>query len=142
MNDEEYELVPLSPIRRMEKRLERLEKSGTSNEIMKELIDIVKTNQQIVDDVVRINSEMIKRVGELSETVGKAIGKLDEFTSRIEMAEGEKQEPEQNTEMQAKLDRMEKRINTLLASAQRRPATAARPMARPMMARRPLAPNI
>ena len=89
----------------MEKRLERVEKSGTSNDIMKELIDIVKTNQQIVDDVVRINSEMIKRVGELSETVGKAIAKLDEFTSRIEMAEGENQQPEQNTEMQAKLAR-------------------------------------
>ena len=141
MNDEEYELVPLSPIRRMEKRLERLEKSGTSNDIMKELIDIVKTNQQIVDDVVRINSEMIKRVGELSETVGKAIAKLDEFTSRIEMAEGENQQPEQNTEMQAKLDRLEKRINAMLTTAQRRPMPA-RPMTRPLTARRPMAPNV
>ncbi len=142
MSEEEYELVPLSPIRRMEKRLERLEKSGTSNEIMKELIDIVKMNQQIVDDVVRINSEMIKRVGELSETVGKSISKLDEFTSKIEMAENESQQPEQNTEMQTKLDRLEKRINALLASAPRRPMAAARPMGRPMAARRPLAPSI
>ncbi len=141
MHEEEYELVPLNPIRRVEKRLERLEKAGTGNEIMKELIDIVKTNQQIVDDVVRINSEMIKRVGELSETVGKSISKLDEFTSRIEMVEGENQQPEQNTEMQAKLDRLEKRINTMLTTAQRSPLPA-RPMARPLTARRPMAPQV
>ncbi len=142
MVEEEYELVPLSPIRRMEKRLERLEKAGTGTEMIKELIEVVKTNQQIVDDVVRINSDMIKRVSELSQTVDKVTNKIDEFIGRIEVTEGQAAPPqEQNTELQAKMDRLEKRINSMVAMAQNR-ATATRTAPRPMIVRRPLAPRI
>ena len=139
--EEEYELVPLSPIRRMERRLEKLEKAGTSTDMIKELIEVVKTNQQIVDDVVKINSEMIKRVSELSESVSKVTGKIDEFMSRIEMTSGGEApaQQEQNTEMQSKLDKLEKKLNTMItATSHRRPV----PVARPVTMRRPLAPVV
>ena len=141
MPEEEYELVPLSPIRRMEKRLERLEKAGTGTDMIRELIEVVKTNQQIVDDVVKINSEMIKRVSELSESVSKATNKIEDFMSRIEIAGTAEPQPqrEPSSEMQMKMDKLEKRLNSMMnAAVQRRPA----PAARPMMAKRPLAPAI
>ncbi|MBI4174045.1 MAG: hypothetical protein HY517_00230, partial [Candidatus Aenigmarchaeota archaeon] len=57
MEEEEYELVPVGPLRRIEKRVEKIEKGGTSNEMVKELVDVVRTNQKIIDEVVKINSE-------------------------------------------------------------------------------------
>ncbi len=144
MPEEEYELVPLSPIRRMEKRLEKLEKAGTSNDMIKELIDVVKTNQQIVDDVVKINSEMIKRVSELSESVSKATGKIEDFMGRVEIpgnAEAPAAQQDKSGELQLKIDKLEKRLNSLIsAPAVRRPMPAL--PSRPMAARRPLAPIV
>jgi uncharacterized coiled-coil protein SlyX len=141
--EEEYELVPLSPIRRMERRMEKLEKAGTSTDMIKELIEVVKTNQQIVDDVVKINSEMIKRVSELSESVSKAASKMDDFMSRIETTGGNEApvQQEQNTELQAKIEKLEKKLNSMITSAPlRRPMPVA--AARPVTMRRPLAPAI
>ena len=53
MEEEEYELIPVSPFRRIEKRIDRLEKGGSSNDMVKELIEVVRTNQRIVDEVVK-----------------------------------------------------------------------------------------
>ena len=45
---DEYELVPMSPLRRMEKRIELLEQSGTMDgkEFYREMVDIIRMNQQ------------------------------------------------------------------------------------------------
>jgi len=145
--EDEYELVPLSPIRRMEKRLEHLEKAGTSTDMIRQLIDVVKTNQQIVDDVVKINSEMIKRVSELTENVNRVTNKIDEFMSRIEFsAEGETQPQEKGPDLQAKIDKLEKRIASVVNTASQRrssPVPPSRPItAAPVLPRRPLASQI
>lgn len=76
---EEYELIAVSPLRRMEKRLEELEHTSattTTNEMFKELVDIVRMNQQIVDELARANDAL--RI-ELS----KIPGKLDELISHL-----------------------------------------------------------
>lgn len=141
--DEEYELIPLSPLRKMEKRLERLERNGTSMDMLRELIEIVKTNQQIVDDVVRINSEMIKNVSILSDTVNKMTGKVDEFMGRIETVdESAKEQPAAATGMEDRLAKLENRIGTLMSMAQRS-AAVRRPMpSRPAIQARRLAPRV
>ena len=41
--EDEYELIPLSPIRRLEKKVEHMEKNATSGEMLGELMDIIKT---------------------------------------------------------------------------------------------------
>lgn len=139
MEEEEYELVPLSPIRRMEKRLERIEKTSTSDQMVRELIDVVKMNQQIVDDIVKINSELINKITDLSVSVNKSITKMDEFMSRIEVAE----EAEGSQESAAptlnkadeRLDKLEKRINTLLLTT-----VAKSKFGQKMQAKRPALP--
>lgn len=134
MEEEEYELVPLSPLRRMEKRLERLEKAGTSQDMIKELIDVVRTNQQIVDDMVKINSDIINKISELSVSVNNMIAKIDEFLNRIEIegasaGEEKKEEPEKaaTVEVDKRIDRLEKRINALILSTMARGKMAQRP---------------
>jgi len=138
--DEEFELVPMSPIRRIEKRLDRMEDSGMSGDLLKELMNVVKTNQQVVDDVVRINSQMIGRVSDLSNSVNDLTNKLNDFMGRLEVQGAEK--PEEHIEdrkMGERLSKMEKRINTLLIAMTK--ARRPRPLVRqappsPMQMRR------
>jgi len=131
MDEEEYELIPLNPLRKMEKRIERLEKGGMSTEMTRELVDVVKSNQRIVDDVVRINSDLISKITDLINSVHQTMSKIDEFINRLEVPE-QRTSPEQATTekppetpveippaentVERRLDKLEKRINTLLLS--------------------------
>lgn len=71
----EYELIPMSPIRRIEKRLERVEETshGGSKDIMRDVIDIVRMNQQLVDELAKSNDalriELSKLPGKLEELI-------------------------------------------------------------------------
>ncbi|MDI6721745.1 MAG: hypothetical protein QMD85_05105 [Candidatus Aenigmarchaeota archaeon] len=118
MHEEEYELIPLNPIRKLEKRLERVEKTGTGNEMLKELVDVVKTNQNIVEDIVKVNSEMMTKVSELSGTIADLSAKMNDFLNRIEIVQ--EAEPEQkpalSDEFEKKIERIEKRLNTIALS--------------------------
>ncbi|MBI2971230.1 MAG: hypothetical protein HYY37_02300 [Candidatus Aenigmarchaeota archaeon] len=120
--EEEYEIIPVSPIRRIERRLERLERIGTGSESNKELIEIVKANQHVIDDMVRINSEMMSRMSSLLESVHTMTGKVNEFMSRIEVA-GEKpsENSEESKDLERKMDerlvKLEKRVNAMLLTA-------------------------
>ena len=127
MQDDEYELVPLSPVRKVEKRLEKLERTGTSADLIKELISVVRTNQEVIDDVVKINSDMITRISELSNSVNAVTNKINDFLSRIEVSgreeirEGNSEEEglrisEMEKKTDARLAKMEKRVNALLLS--------------------------
>jgi hypothetical protein len=137
MEEEEFELVPLNPIRRMEKRVDRLEKSGLSTEMIKELVDVVKTNQDVVDNIVKMNSELVNKVAELSGSVSQLITKMSDFMSRIEVVgEGKETSDDVKTvtptsdEYNKRLDKMEKRVNAMLlssmAKAKMRPQQPAR----------------
>ena len=122
MEEEEYELIPVSPFRRIEKRIDRLEKGGSSNDMVKELIEVVRTNQRIVDEVVKINSEMISRVSDLSSNVTKLTEKMTNFLERVEITEfapgQEKGEtPAASAEVEERIQKLEKRINAMLLSA-------------------------
>src|SRR3990167_9076722 len=117
LEEDEYEIVPVGPIRRIERRVEKMERSGGGNEMVKELIDVVRTNQKIVDEVVKINSEMINRVTELSAHVQQMTEKVNDFMSRIDVEEGSPSKEVQSTpEADLRIEKLEKRINSLLLS--------------------------
>ncbi len=120
--EEEYEMVPLGPVRRLERRIEKVEKAGTSVDFMKEMLEIVRSNQGVIEEIVKIDGEMIKRASELSDTVNSLANRMNEFMSRIEVAgAGESVEKVANTEelekrMDERLAKLEKRVNTLILS--------------------------
>jgi uncharacterized coiled-coil protein SlyX len=114
---DEYELIPMDPIRRVEKRLERLEKSGSGSDTIRELTEIVRANQHVIDDVVKINSDMVKRISDLLNSVDTLTGKLNEFINRIEVAsEGTEEKGEAMEKIDERLAKLEKRLNALLLS--------------------------
>ena len=126
MDEEEYELVPLSPIRRLERKMEVVEKRTISHETIREVLEIIKSNQELVEDIVKVNSEMISRVSDLAENVNMLIVKVNDFVSRIEIAaseEGGKQTetPENTSDADKKMDerlmKLEKRVNAVILSS-------------------------
>ncbi|MBU5690119.1 MAG: hypothetical protein QXM68_02675 [Candidatus Aenigmatarchaeota archaeon] len=75
MVDEEFEIIPVNPIRRLEKRIERLESYSVEDpkSIFKDIIEIVRMNQQIVDEMAKSNDalrvELSKIPGKLEELI-------------------------------------------------------------------------
>ena len=114
---EEFELIPMDPIRRVERRLERIERSGSSSETIKELTEIVRANQHVIDDVVRINSDMVKRISDLLNSVDTLTGKLSEFIKRVEItSEGGEEKEAAMEKIDERLAKLEKRLNALILS--------------------------
>lgn len=115
---EEYELVPISPIRKLEKRLNNLEegKSGGSK-VDQDLLDIAKTNQEVVDDLVKTNAKLTNKMSEMTSQVEALVKKIDSFMDRIEVAGGEEgSESSEDRETKKRLKKLEKKLNAMVLS--------------------------
>jgi len=59
--DENYEVIPLSPIRRLEERIKKLEKEREGfayQGFMREILDLIQSNQKLVDEIVKANDQL------------------------------------------------------------------------------------
>jgi len=89
---EEYEVVALSPVRRLERRLDQMESGTTAKEINKlvdEMIELIKANQQIVDDLVRANLDLRNEISRIPGKMDELMGTLNEFVSLLKAASQE-----------------------------------------------------
>lgn len=82
---EEFELIPVSPLRKMEKRLEDLEHSKAYNteDFYKEMVDIIRMNQQLVNEIAKANDALKLELARLPPKLEELISKLDEIVSFI-----------------------------------------------------------
>lgn len=101
-HEEEYELVPLGPLRKLDKRLENLEKGAGNPELLNNLAHVIKTNQLIIDELSKANAEMLKRIAELHEKVDALAGKRHAHASAPSGTSDER------------MAKLEKRINSLI----------------------------
>lgn len=83
--EEEVEIIPLSPLRRLEKRIERLESSTKfdTKEFYKELVSIIRMNQQLVNDVVTANDALRIELSKLPGRLENLASKLEELITFI-----------------------------------------------------------
>jgi len=124
---DDYELVPLNPIRRLERKLEDLEKKGSEG-TNEQIIEMLKTNQKIVDDLSKMNVDTVKSITELKGSIQNLVDKLNDFLSRIDVIE---EEPSENTkelveenkkileshqQLIEKIEKIEKKVNVLMLS--------------------------
>jgi regulator of replication initiation timing len=132
---EEVEIIPISPLRRLEKRIEELEasKAFDTKELYKELIDIIRMNQQIVDELAKANdalrielSKLPSRLEDLTSRLGELINFIkasaeEEVASKEglgapisqkldQLIEMTKKMVETNQAIQTSLDELEKRL--------------------------------
>jgi len=92
--DKEYELIPISPIRRLERRLDRVEKTSTAGDFSKELlddvVDIVRMNQMLVDELAKSNDALRIELSKLPGRLDELITNTKELVSFIK-ASGEQE---------------------------------------------------
>lgn len=85
-DEEEFELVPLSPIRRLERRIEKLETSAGGldvKEFFKELVAIIRMNQEIVDELAKANDALRIELAKLPPKLDEVASSLNELLSYI-----------------------------------------------------------
>ncbi|MCD6483174.1 MAG: hypothetical protein J7K83_02805 [Candidatus Aenigmarchaeota archaeon] len=83
---DEYEVVPVNPVRRLEKRIEKLESllaKETGKEFVKEIVDIIKMNQLIVDELVRSNESLKMEISKLPGRLDTLISQINELLSYV-----------------------------------------------------------
>ena len=84
----EYELIPVSPVRKLEGRLDRLEKSPAfdSGSFFREVLEIVRMNQQIVDELAKSNDALRIELSKLPGRLDDLITNTKELLSYIKVA--------------------------------------------------------
>ncbi|NOR85180.1 hypothetical protein GQ473_03605 [archaeon] len=77
--NDDYEVVPLTPLRRLEKRIEMMETTKSTQNLERfvdKILDMTEMNQKIVDEMVKSNQA-------LREDVGVLIGKMDNLNNNM-----------------------------------------------------------
>lgn len=92
---EEYELVPVTPLRKLEKRIEQLESKIGINEkeLYKEIIQIVRMNQEIVDALIKANDSLRIELSKLPLKIEELTNKINELIELIKAAGEEEVKP-------------------------------------------------
>lgn len=114
VDDKEYELIPVSPIRRLEKRLERLESTSTGNtkDFLSDVVDIVKMNQLLVDELAKSNDALRIELSKLPGKLDELIMQMKEIISFIKSAGEEETAPIPKDIMKPVVDKLDELIKS------------------------------
>lgn len=88
-DSDEYEVIPLDPIRKLERRMNEMEeKSNLSREesLIRDVVDIMKTNQQMVNNMVDGTNNLKNSVEDLTHKMDTIIDDIGEFLDLLEEA--------------------------------------------------------
>jgi regulator of replication initiation timing len=91
-NEQEFELIPISPLRRLERRIDEVERKSQhfdSKEFYKELVDIIRMNQQIVDEMAKANDALRIELSKLPSRMEQTLARLDELVAFIKASAGD-----------------------------------------------------
>lgn len=92
--EEEYEIIPTSPIRRLEKRIEQIESGSYSSQIQKlieQVIELIKSNQRIIDDSIKANNELVAEISKIPKKVEDLIIEMREFMKLLKTSAEEEE---------------------------------------------------
>lgn len=108
-SQEEFELIPVSPIRRLERRIDQLESAGIDPKgFLREIIDIIKMNQQLVDELAKANDALRIEISRLPSKLEDVANNLNELISYIKASAAEEGVPSASFKPLA--DRLDKLI--------------------------------
>ena len=98
--EEEYEVIPTSPIRRLEKRVAKVEATTTTSEsrqLIEQIIELIKSNQRVIDDIIKADAELRNEVSRLPGKIDELLASMSDFiellkvTAAEEVASGSKE---------------------------------------------------
>lgn len=79
--DDDYEDVPASPIRRLEKRISHVEKTSSSevNKLIEQIIELIKSNHMVISEVVKSDAELRNEISKVPGKIDQLISSMNEF---------------------------------------------------------------
>ncbi|MFH1444935.1 MAG: hypothetical protein ABIF08_00445 [Nanoarchaeota archaeon] len=86
METEEFELVPTSPTKRLERRLSKLEKVDNSSDIKKltdHILDLISSNQTIIERMVESNDRLRNDISKLPEKMDEMLDEMKNSFRRM-----------------------------------------------------------
>jgi mevalonate kinase len=104
--EDEYEVIPTSPVRRLEKRIEKVESGSYSSEIRKlveQVVELIKSNQKIIDDSIKANNDLIAEVSNLPKKMDDLILEMREFMKLLKVSAEEEEVSQVSKEVMAPL---------------------------------------
>jgi len=84
-----YRMLPLSPIKRLEDRIEGLEKAGSIPQLQSlitQIIELIKTNQKIINEVIRANLELRSELAKMPVKIDQLIDEIKDLVELLEVA--------------------------------------------------------
>lgn len=85
MSKDDYEVVPVSLLKKLERRVNELEQgesnsSGQSaSSLMREVMDLVKSNQGMVNEIIKSNDELRDEIARVPKKIDKLIESWNDF---------------------------------------------------------------
>ncbi len=89
MEEDDYEVVPTSPIRRLERRLTKVEASSSASEVnrlIEQIIELIKSNQRVIDDVIKADAELRNEISKLPGKVDELLSGMSEFLDLLKVS--------------------------------------------------------
>lgn len=91
-DEEAYEVVPITPLRRLEERIKKIEMSTVVPQIQSlitQIIELIKTNQRLVDDIMRANNSLREELSRTVDKINKLTKSMEELIEMIKSASEE-----------------------------------------------------
>jgi hypothetical protein len=105
-SDDEFEIIPTSPMRRLEKRIEKMEGGSYSSEVnrlIEQVLDLIKSNQKIIDNSIKANNDLISEVAKLPKRIDDLILEMREFMKLLKISAEEEEVSNVSKEVMAPL---------------------------------------
>ncbi len=104
---DDYEVVPVGPIRRLEKRIDNIETKaqggGPSDDVVRDVLDIMKSNQKIVNDMTQSTHELKNEVEDLTHKMDEVVDNMNSFMDLLKDASEMDMEGEVVGDMQSRI---------------------------------------
>ena len=84
-----YEIIPVTPIRRLERKIEQIEQAGTIPQLqslINQIIELIRSNQKIVNEVIKANMDLRNEIARLPNKIDELTLEMKKFLSLIEAA--------------------------------------------------------
>ena len=94
---EDYEIFPLAPVKKLEKRIERLEEGHSTNQLnslVTQIIELIRSNQKMIEDVIHANTQLRSEMSKIVPKLDDLITEMREFMMLLEVASKEEAGPE------------------------------------------------
>jgi len=88
-DDVSYEIIPVTPIRKLEERMEKIESSGSTPQLqnlINQIIELIRNNQKIVNDVIQANNDLRNELSKIPSKMDELIDTINGFLELVEAA--------------------------------------------------------